>query len=219
MRPLIPALAGSALVAAVIVWAPLPGQDDPPDPAAAAVAVAGAQGVVTPSPAIAYVKFAPLAGGGDAAGAAGAATKPGPPVLVGLAGAGRDRAAYIMDDGSAVRARVGDKFGKWRLAAIGPHSVTLRSAGKSMQLAFYGPREAPPPAVAPDALAPAAAPPAAAPAAAPAPAPTPVQPHALEPASARVPRGRAGGHRYWVGPPGTAPPGYIQLKPGEAPPQ
>jgi hypothetical protein len=210
MRPLIPALAASALVAAAIVWTPLPGQDDPPDPPAdpAAAPAAGPQRALTPSPAIAYVRFAPLAAGADAA--AGAAPKPGPPVLVGLAGAGRARTAYIMDAGAPVRARLGDKVGKWRLAAIGPHSVTLRAGGKSMQLAFYGPREAPPP--------PAASETSAVPAAAPPPAPPPVQPRALEPASAPAPRGRAGA-RYWVGPPGTAPPGYIQLKPGQTPPQ
>lgn len=221
MRPLLPALAVSVLVAAAIAWTPLPGQDDPADPPAdpAAPVAAGPQGALTPSPAIAYVKFAPLAAAGADA-ATGAAPKPGPPVLVGLVGAGRARTAYIMDAGSPVRARVGDKVGKWRLAAIGPHNVTLRAGGKSMQLAFYGPREAPPPSAAPD-IAPAlsGAPPAAAAAAAPAPAPPPVQPHALEPASAPATHGRAGGRHYWVGPPGTAPPGYIQLKPGQAPPQ
>ncbi|HWF77472.1 MAG TPA: hypothetical protein VN694_09875 [Caulobacteraceae bacterium] len=122
-----------------------------------------------------------------------------------------------MDAGSPVFARVGDKVGKWRLAAIGPHSVTLRAAGKSMQLAFYGPREEPPPPpVASEAAAPAPAPPAAAPSA---PVPPPVQSHAPEPASAPAPRGRGGGKRYWVGPPGTAPPGYVVLLPGQAPPQ
>src|SRR5262249_14448153 len=140
MRPLIPALAGSSLIAAAIVWAPLPGPSDPAGdpPADVAAAPAAALGALTPSAAIANVKFAPLAtAGGEAAG--GAAPKPGPPVLVGLAGAGRARTAYIMDAGAAVRARIGDKVGPWRLAAIGPHGVTLRDAGKSLQLALYGP--------------------------------------------------------------------------------
>jgi hypothetical protein len=219
MRPLIPALAVSVLAAAAIVWTPLPSRnqaagDPPADPGAAP---AGPQAAVAPSPAVAYVKFAPLAPGGDAAGAP---PKPGPPVLVGLAGAGRGRTAYIMDAGQPVRARVGDKVGKWRLAAIGPHSVTLRAAGKSMQLPFYGPRAEPPPAAAPEAAATAQvdSPPAAPPAAAPVP-PPPVQTHAPEPASAPSPHGRGGSPRYWVGPPGSAPPGYILLKPGQAPPQ
>ncbi|HWF77289.1 MAG TPA: hypothetical protein VN694_08945 [Caulobacteraceae bacterium] len=220
MRPLIPALAVSVLAAAAIVWAPLPGHQDPADPAAdpAPASAAAPQGAATPSPAIALVTFAPLApAGGDAAGAP---PKPGPPVLVGLAGAGRARTAYIMDAGSPVRARVGDKVGKWRLAAIGPHSVTLRAAGKSMQLAFYGPREEPPtPAAAPEVAAPAPAAPAAAPPPTPAPAPPPVQSHAPELASAPAPRGHGSGRRYWVGPPGSAPPGYVVLQPGQAPPQ
>ena len=218
MRPLIPALAVSALVAAAIVWTPLPGPSDPagdPPTGPGAAPTVGPQAAVIPSRAVAFVKFAPLAATGDAAAAAGA-PKPGPPVLVGLAGAGRARTAYLMDAGSPVRARVGDKVGKWRLAAIGPHSVTLRGPGKAMQLAFYGPREAPPIPVAPEAPPSAAAPPTAA-AAAP-PPPPPIQPHALEPASAPAPRGRSGA-KYWAGPPGSAPPGYILLKPGQAPPQ
>ena len=67
-------------------------------------------------------------------------------MLVGFAGVGRLRTAYIMDAGQPVRARLGDKVGAWRVAAMEPHGVTLRSGGKSMALAFYGPRAAPPPA-------------------------------------------------------------------------
>jgi hypothetical protein len=206
MRPLVPALGAAVLVAAAIVWAPLPGgQDADPtagDPAAGGPADPPAR--ITASPAAAYIQFAPA----NAIAGAAAAPKPGPPVLVGLGGAGRMRTAYIMANGATVRAQVGDKVGAWRLAAIGPHSVTLRSGGKSMSLAFYGPRAEPPPPAQPDEAA-------AAPAAAPA-APPPVS-HAPEPASAPPPRA-TGGRRYWVGPPGSAPPGYIVLKPGQAPP-
>ncbi len=183
MRPLIPALAASVLVAAAVVWTPLPGPSDPAGDPPAGPGAVGPQAAVVPSRAVAFVKFAPLAATGDSA--AGAAPKPGPPVLVGLAGAGRARTAYIMDAGSPVRARVGDKIGKWRLTSIGPHSITLRGPGKSMQLAFYGPREAPRPVAAPEAppTAAAASKPAAAPTAAAAPPPPPpVQPRALEPA-------------------------------------
>ncbi len=214
MRPLIPALGAAVLVAAAIVWAPLPGGRDA-DPVAGDLAggdQADPPARITASPAAAYIQFAPA----QATGAAAAAPKPGPPVLVGLGGAGRMRTAYIMANGAAVRARVGDKIGAWRLAAIGPHSVTLRSGGKAMSLAFYGPRaEPPPPAVQPDE---AAAQPAASSAAAPAPAAPPPVSHAPEPASAPPPRA-TGGRRYWVGPPGSAPPGYIVLKPGQLPPQ
>jgi len=213
MRPLIPALGAAVLVAAAIVWAPLPGRQDAGpaagDPAAGGPADPSAR--ITASPAVAYIQFAPLA----ATGAAAADPKPGPPVLVGLGGAGRMRTAYIMANGAPVRARVGDKVGAWRLAAIGPHSVTLRSGGKSMSLAFYGPRAEPPPVAQPDET---GAPPAPAPAAASAPAPPPPVSHAPEPASAPPPRA-TGGRHYWVGPPGSAPPGYIVLKPGAAPPQ
>lgn len=211
MRPLIPALGAAVLVAAAIVWAPLPGGQEA-DPAAGDPVndAADPPARITASPAAAYIQFAPV----TTIGAASAAPKPGPPVLVGLGGAGRMRTAYIMEGGSPVRAHVGDKVGGWRLAAIGLHNVTLRSGGKSMSLAFYGPRQEPAPVAQPDeAVAPAAAP-----AAAPAPpAPPPVS-HAPEPASAPPPRS-TGGRRYWVGPPGSAPPGYIVLKPGEAPPQ
>lgn len=213
MRPLIPALGAAVLVAAAIIWAPLPsGQDADPaggDPAGGGPADRPAR--ITASPAAAYIQFAPVA----ATGAAAAAPKPGPPVLVGLGGAGRMRTAYIMANGAPVRARVGDKVGAWRLAAIGPHSVTLRSGGQSMSLAFYGPRAEPPPLAQPDE---AAAQPAAAPAAAPVPAAPPPVSHAPEPASAPPPRS-TGGRHYWVGPPGSAPPGYILLKPGQLPPQ
>jgi 2-oxoglutarate dehydrogenase E2 component (dihydrolipoamide succinyltransferase) len=220
MRPLLPALAGAVLVAAATVWTPLPGPQDAAgaDPAADPAPAPGAarpQAAVTASPALAFVKFAPFAAGGAAA--AGAAPRPGPPQLVGLAGAGRARTAYIMDAGEPLRARVGDKVGEWRLAAIGPHSVTLRAGGKSLQLAFYGPRSEPAPPAAPDAAAPpAAAPPAAAPAPV---APAPLQSHAPEPASAPAPRGHGGGKRYWVGAPGSAPPGFTVLPPGQLPPQ
>ena len=212
MRPLIPALAVAMVIAAAIAWAPLPGgQDRDPGGGPSGAAPADPPARITASPATAYIQFTPLSAG---AGGAATAPKPGPPVLVGLGGAGRSRTAYIVANGAAVRAQVGDKVGAWRLAAIGPHSVTLRSGGRSMSLAFYGPRAEPPPAAPPGAAdsAPAAAPAAAAPA-----APPPVS-HAPEPASAPPPRG-AGGRRYWVGPPGSAPPGYIVLKPGQLPPQ
>ncbi|HEY1427600.1 MAG TPA: hypothetical protein VGF50_13085 [Caulobacteraceae bacterium] len=219
MRPLIPALGASALVAAAIVWAPLPGAQDPApavgDPARPAAAPAAA----TPAaaPAMAYVRFAPDAA---AAAAAAAAPKPTPPALVGLAGAGRARTAYIMADGAPVRARVGDKVGRWRLAAVGPHSVTLTAGGKTMSLAFFGPRPTPPPPP-PSVLEPSAPASDAQPAAQPA-APPPVREHAVEPASAPPPYAspRAGPRPcYWVGPAATAPKGCIALKPGQLPPR
>lgn len=211
MRPLIPALGAAVLVAAAIVATPLPGGQDAESAAGApAIPAADPSARITASPAAAYIQFAPGATSAPATGA----PKPGPPVLVGLGGAGRMRTAYIMANGATVRAQIGDKVGAWRLAAIGPHSVTLRSAGKSMSLAFYGPRpEPPPPAAQPDQ----AAPPAAAPAAAPAPAAPPPVSHAPEPASAPPPRS-GGRPRYWVGPPGSAPPGFTVLKPGQLPP-
>ena len=204
MRPLLPALGVSVLVAAAIVWTPLPGHDDA-EPVARVAAPLAAPRAIAASPAAAFVQFTPLV----ATSGTGGSAKPEPPVLVGFAGVGRMRTAYIMDAGQPVRARLGDKVGKWRLAAMGPHGVTLRSGGKSLALAFYGPRAEPPPTPLDTALA-------AAPAAA---APGPPQPHALEPASAPIPRAPHGGPRYWIGPPGSAPPGYIVLKPGELPPQ
>ena len=206
MRPLLPALGASLLVAAAIIWTPLPGHPDA-DPIAGAAPIATPRAIAA-SPAAAFVQFAPLV----AASGAGGPAKPEPPVLVGFAGVGRLRTAYIMDAGQPVRARLGDKVGAWRLAAMGPHGVTLRCGGKALALAFYGPRAAPPPPATPlDATLAAAAP---------APPPPPPQPHALEPASAPPPRHAPhGGPRYWAGPPGSAPPGYIVLKPGELPPQ
>jgi hypothetical protein len=209
MRPLLPALGASVLVAAAIVWTPLPGRDDADPVARVAVPVAATRAIAA-SPAAALVQFAPVV----AASGAGGSAKPEPPVLVGFAGVGRLRTAYIMDAGQPVRARLGDKVGAWRVAAMGPHGVTLRSGGKSMALAFYGPRAAPPPATPLDTALAAASPAAVAPG----PPPPPVQPHALEPASAPIPHAPRGGPRYWAGPPGSAPPGYIVLKPGELPP-
>jgi hypothetical protein len=210
MRPLLPALGASVLLAAAIVWTPLPGHQDA-DPVARVAAPMATPRAIAASPAAAFVQFAPVVASSGADGPA----KPEPPVLVGFAGVGRQRTAYIMDAGQPVRARLGDKVGAWRLAEMGPHGVTLRSGGKSLALAFYGPRAAPPPPATPLDAALAAAPAAAAPA----PPPPPVQPHALEPASAPIPHAPHSGARYWAGPPGSAPPGYIVLKPGELPPQ
>ena len=222
MRPLIPALGASVLVAAAIAWSPLPGSDaagsgdpapaaDPAKPAADPPAAAPAA-----APAMADVRFAPDAG---LTAAAAAAPKPLPPQLVGLAGAGPARTAYIIADGAPVRAHVGDKIGRWRLASIGPNSITLRAGRKTMSLAFFGPRPLPPPPVV--ALEP-GAPASGLQAAAQPRAPPPVREHALEPASApaEVAAPRAGPHPcYWVGSAASAPKGCIALKPGQMPPR
>jgi hypothetical protein len=212
VRATIPALGAAVVIAAAVAWWPLPPADDAdatPAAAPATAAVVDAAGV-SASPATAYVGFAAE----DAAPAgATAPPKPGPPVLVGLIGDGGQRVAYILEDGQTARGRLGDKVGRWRLTGIGPRSVTLTAGRKSLALALYGPRPQPPP---PPQLSPLTD---GQPAAAPPPGPPAPSPHALEPASAPEPRAASGPHpRYWVGPPGSAPPGFIILKPGERPP-
>ncbi len=203
------ALAGSTAVAAAVLWLPLPAPVATADGLAPPVAPATPASRIVASPAAALVAFAPPAE--DAA----APPPRAPPVLVGLIGGQGRRIAYVLWGDETLRAGLGDKVGPWRVAAIGAHDIRLAGGGKPMTLAFYGPRAAPPTPIAaamtPDANAGATP---AAPLAAP-----PV--HAIEPASAPSPPSapRGGRPRYWVGPPGSAPPGYILLKPGELPPR
>ena len=197
MRATVISLALSALLGAVILWAPAPRAfttdgDAVIPPHAAPSPPPTAPSAIAPSHAASFIRFAPEVV--DAA----AAPKPVPPVLVGLIGSGPRRIAYVLLGAETVRAGLWDKVGSWRLTAIGPHGVTLSAGRKSLALALYGPRPQPPPA------APAAASPAdtSAP-----PAPPPVSPvppmrsHALEPASAPQPRAQGGARpRYWVVP-------------------
>ncbi|HVN02365.1 MAG TPA: hypothetical protein VMT68_19355 [Caulobacteraceae bacterium] len=218
------ALGAAVLAGAAIFWAPLPRRwfDAPaaeaPAPPQRPLAGATPPTGVSASAATAYVQFA-VAAGPAGGGSATAPAKPGPPVLVGLSQARGRRVAYVLADGQTTRAAVGEWIGPWRVVAIGAHAATLRDGGKTMTLALYGPRAAPPAPALAAAVSPAPSAIAAAPTAAAVPPPTPVTPRlrALEPASA--PRRSQAGPRYWVGPADKAPPGYIVLKPGEPPPQ
>jgi hypothetical protein len=207
----------AAALAAAIVWTPLPhrligGDEDLPAAATPRSSDAVVEPVaVAPSHAATYVRFAPDV---PDATAAPPPPKPAPPALVGLIGSGPRRIAYVLIGGQTVRAGLWDKVGPWRLTAIGPRGVTLSAGRRSLALALFGPRPQPPPPP-PAANAEASADPAAA--APPTPAAPPV--HELEPASAPRPHAPGGRPRYWAGPPGSAPPGYVVLKPGQAPPQ
>ncbi len=216
MRLALTSPAVAAALAAAIIWAPLPhrligGGGDVAAPAAPPASDALVEpGAITPSHAATYVRFGLEAP--DAA-ASRPPPKPAPPALVGLIGSGPRRIAYVLIGGQTVRAGLWDKVGPWRLTGIGPRGVTLSAGRRSLVLALFGPRPQPPPPPAPaSAEASADAPPAA--------APTPAAPrvHGLEPASAPSPRAAGGRARYWAGPPGSAPPGYIVLKPGQTPP-
>ena len=208
----------AAALAAAIIWAPLPhglvgGGDEAPDvtPPHSPDALVDPS-AITPSQAATFVRFGLETA--DAPGVTAAPPpKPAPPALVGLIGSGPRRIAYVLIAGQTVRAGLWDKVGPWRLTAIGPRGVTLSAGRKALVLALYGPRPQPPP---PPLTASAGAPNDAPLAAAPSPAAPPV--HALEPASAPPPRAAGSRTRYWVGPSGSAPPGYIVLKPGQAPP-
>jgi len=216
MRASVISLGAAAVLGAVILWAPAPrASADAGDAAgpvrAAAFAPLTAPGAVAPSHAASFIRFAPELV--DTA----AAPKPVPPVLVGLIGSGPRRIAYVLLGAETVRAGLWDRVGSWRLTAIGPHGVTLSAGRKSLALALYGPRPQPPPAalatVSPADTSAVAAPP-------PTPLAPPMRSHALEPASAPQPRLQGGNRpRYWIGPPGSAPPGYTVLKPGETPPR
>jgi hypothetical protein len=207
----------AAALAAAIVWAPLPhrligGDGDFAVPAAPRSSDTLVEpSAIMPSHAATYVRFGPDAP--DAA-AGPPPPKPAPPALVGLIGSGPRRIAYVLIGGQSVRAGLWDRVGPWRLTAIGPRGVTLSAGRRSLTLALFGPRPQPPPpppAATVDASADAS------PAAAP-PAPAAPRVHGLEPASAPPPRAAGSRTRYWVGPSGSAPPGYIVLKPGQAPP-
>jgi hypothetical protein len=214
VRALAISLAASAALGAAILWAPLPaavfGPEAPVAPVRPMATAPAPAGTIQPSRAAALIQFAPPP-------EAAAAAKPDPPVLVGVVGSGPRRIAYVTYGGQTVRAGLWDKVGPWRVTAIGPHGATLAGGGKRMALAFFGPHPlpAPPPAAGPspdDEGGPPPAPPTPPPTAR---ASAPVM-HTPEPASAPHP---PGGRRYWVGPPGSAPPGYIVLKPGQAPPR
>jgi hypothetical protein len=218
MRLALPALGAAILVGAAIVWTPLPATWVDGASADLASAAPAPTAIISPAAVavragLAAITLAPDADPTTLAGNAPIA-EPGPPVLVGLIGAGARRIAYVMAGNQTVRAAVGDKVGAWRLASIGAHEVTLRAGGKSLALALYGPRPQPPPviAAAPDAPTPVA------PSTAPAPAAIPRM-HALEPASAPPPRAQAAGPhpKYWVGPAASMPPGYVLWKPEMAP--
>jgi hypothetical protein len=209
----------AAALAAAIFWTPLPhglagGDDDAavsaPGRSAGETAVDPA--AITPSHAATFVRFGAETVGGGAI--AVPPPKPAPPALVGLIGSGPRRIAYVLIAGQTVRAGLWDKVGRWRLTAIGPRGVTLSAGRRSLALALYGPRPQPltPPIPAASAEPADNAPPPAAP------APTAPRVHALEPASAPAPRAVGSHERYWSGPPGSAPPGYIVLKPGQLPP-
>jgi len=205
----------AAALAAAIIWSPLPhglvgGDEDLATPAAPRPSDAVVEpAAITPSHAATFVRFGPDAP--DAA--APPPPKPAPPALVGLIGSGPRRIAYVLIGGQSVRAGLWDKVGPWRLTAIGPRGVTLSAGRRSLALALFGPRPQPPPPP-PAANAEASTDPS--PATAPPPPGPPV--HGLEPASAPQPRAAGARPRYWAGPPGSAPPGYILLKPGQAPP-
>jgi hypothetical protein len=213
MRAMALSLGAAVVLGAAILWTPAlrasTGEDEtvgaPRPPSVSPVAPAD----IAPSHAVSFIRFGP-----DAVDAT-ATPKPAPPALVGLIGSGPRRIAYVLIGGQTVRAGLWDKVGAWRLTAIGPRGVTLSAGRRALELSFYGPRPQPPsPTPIQEAAAGGPPPPVAA-------TPSPPAPpmHALEPASAPQPRS-SGGHRplYWAGPPGSAPPGYILLKPGETPP-
>ena len=213
MRTMALSLGGATVLGAAIIWAPLPssffGAGEPPgSPRRIAAVAVIAPSQIQPSRAASLLSFA-----SDSAGGAVAAQKPAPPVLVGVVGSASRRIAYVLYAGQTARAGLWDKVGPWRVTAIGPRGVTLGGGRRPIALAFYGPRPQPPPA--PLATADGAG------SAEPPPAPSPpVVAHALEPASAPPPGpSPSGRRRYWSGPPGSAPPGFIQLKPGEIPPR
>jgi hypothetical protein len=211
MRAAVLCLGAAAALGAAIVWTPLPASvfradvASSPKPAHPPLLAAIATGDIAASHAAAMVQFGPEE--------SSATPAPGPPILVGLIGSGPRRIAYVMFAGQTTRAGIWDKVGPWRVTGMGPRGVTLHDGGKSLALSFYGPRPAPPPPqLAANSGGSDGAPPAA-------PASPPPPMHALEPASAPQPQPPAARRsRYWVGPPGSAPPGFTQLKPGERPP-
>jgi len=209
----------AAVLAAAVAWAPLPhrligGDVDAAgsNPPRAAGASAVEPGAITPSHAATFVRFGPETTDG-ASPAAAPPPKPAPPALVGLIGSSPRRIAYVLLAGQTVRAGLWDKVGPWRLTAIGPRGVTLSAGRKSLSLALYGPRPLPPPPIV--AANPNASTDSAPSLGAPSLAAPPMR--ALEPASAPVARS-AGRPRYWTGGAGSAPPGYIVLRPDQVPP-
>jgi hypothetical protein len=213
MRTALISLGAASALAAAIAWAPLAGgltgggaDGAAPRPLLSPAVALIAPSDITPSHAATFVQFGP-----EAADSA-TASAPAPPALVGMIGWGPRRIAYVLIGGQTVRAGLWDKVGPWRLTAIGPRGVTLSAGHRSLALAFYGPRpQPPPPAASADApSSPAAVAPPTSQAAPPM--------HALEPASAPLPARPGHRPRYWVGPPGSAPPGSIVLKPGQTPP-
>jgi hypothetical protein len=220
MKAMLISLGAATAMAAAIVWAPAPSnwvEGDAPaygglPPAPAAVT---APQSVRASAAAERIQFAAETATDAPEGAAAAPPPkptPGPPVLVGLTDGSPQRFAYVLNDGQTTRAGLWDRVGRWRVTAIGPHGITLSAGRRTLALSLYCPRPVPPPPAAAADASPAPPP------AESAPAPAPPRARALEPASA-PPHGTGGhGPHYWVGPANRAPPGYIVLKPGEAPP-
>jgi hypothetical protein len=192
--------------AAILLWPRADPTDLTPQPAnrptmsPGPAPVAGAPA----SPALQAIAFAPQ----GAAGAPAAAPPPAPvqpPALVGVTLRPRP-IAYVTMAGRAWRAGLGDEVGGWRVAAIGEKSVRLRRGGRTLALSLYGPRPAPPPPPRQPAT------PVEAQSAASVPNTTAASVHAhMPPAPADAPR-------YWVGPPGSAPPGYTPLPASALPP-
>jgi hypothetical protein len=174
-----------------------------PPPAAAPITA------VTASPAAQAIAFAP-----QSAADLPATTPPipvAPPALVGVTMRPRP-IAYVMMAGRPWRAGLGDKVASWRVVAIGEKSVRLRRGGRTLSLSLYGPRPAPPPpprlTIAPAETQPVEA-------ATPAP---PAQAAAASPTHVHMPPPPANAPRYWVGPPGSAPPGFTPLPASALPP-
>jgi hypothetical protein len=213
MRTILLSLGAATALGAAIVWTPLPASLSPHGGDASSSKAMRPPALTMAAPGdIAASHAASLLQFGPDANLAAATPRPGPPILVGLIRSGPRRIAYVMYAGQTARAGLWDKVGPWRVTGIGPHGVTLQGGGRPLALTFYAPRPAPPPPqLAANEDESAGTPPAAAA------APPPM--HALEPASAPQPPPSGGKHaRYWAGPPGSAPPGYIVLKPGERPP-
>jgi hypothetical protein len=227
LRPPLIILAGAAVLAAAVTLWPGAERDMVAEgllPASSGPRIAAA-GVEEASSAARMIRFAgagaPMATAGEGAPAVESPiARPRPdlqPVLVGVLGKDGALTGYFSSNGVSLRARRGDSIDGWRLAALERRSARLTRGRKVLNLSLFSARSGPLSAAMPAAVRPVLAETAPPAAAASPPAGSPQsQSYAAPPSGpasarppARIPPPPKGSQGYWVGPPGSMPPGYV----------
>ena len=217
--PLIILAAAAVLAAAITFW---PGEERAAVAEGLLPASSGprlaATGVEEPSSAARMTRFAGAGAPTQTAEAAAAPAGPPPPppadalpVLVGVMGKDGALTGYFSSNGQSVRARRGDSVDGWRVVSLGRRDARLVKGRKTLKASLFSARSGPlsPAMAAPERRAlPIAASDAGAGAIGPVAKAAPRPPPRVRKPPPPLPPGSKG---YWIGPPGSMPPGFTPM--------